>query len=274
MTFRNGYSYGKVCKDEIKEELRLIDESITDYITQSGRVYKLCFNGKFIEKAVNINKHNGYVYIGLTCKDGKNRSRRLHRLLAKAWIENPNPEMYDVVGHKNNIKSDYSIDNLYWTNTSENTQKAHDDELVVNDAGVEDSQSNPVAFYKNNGELVSVYGSITFAANCIKNFSKSTISKVVDKTIRGRKGYFFRTISAEEYHNSPDNKKELPFEVHYITKVTTPIEVFLFGVSQGVFSSQKDVERKFGIEQARVSSYTKSGKEMPSGHSFARVERQ
>ena len=274
MTLRNGYSYGKICKEDIGEELRLIDESLTDYITQNGRIYKLCFNGKFIEKAVNINKHNGYVYIGLTCKDGKNRSRRLHRLLAKAWVENPSPEMYDVVGHKNNIKSDYSIGNLYWTNTSENTQKAHDDKLVVNDAGVEDSQSNPVAFYKNNGELVGVYGSITFAANCIKNFSTSTISKVVDKAVSGRKGYFFRSISVAEYHNSPEDKKELPFEVTYIKKVATPVEVFLFGLSQGVFSSQKDVEREFGISQGYVSNCIRSGKQSPSGYSFVRVEKQ
>ena len=88
---RNRYSYGKISLSDIAEELKIIQESNTDYISPSGRVFKLCFNGKYIEKKVYINKHNGYCYVTLTCKDGKNRNRRVHRLIAQSFIENPMP---------------------------------------------------------------------------------------------------------------------------------------------------------------------------------------
>ena len=74
---------------------------------------------------------NGYKYCGIKYKNGKIISKRVHRLVAEAFI--PNPNGYRVVGHKNNIKNDNRVENLYWTTTKENTQKAFDDGLAVND---------------------------------------------------------------------------------------------------------------------------------------------
>ena len=177
----------------------LIEESNTDYITPSGKVYKDYGEDWFYPKKFNINKHNGYVYIGITCKDGKNRSRRLHRLLAQAFISNPKPNEYDIVGHKDNDKSNFDLSNLYWTNTSENTKKAFDDQLAKNDIGISDSQSKPVSVYKNIYNFVSMYGSISQAARCIEGYSKNNIAKMIDKNTKGRKGYYFKSISKEEY---------------------------------------------------------------------------
>lgn len=177
----------------------LIEESNTDYITPSGKVYKDYGEDWFYPKKFNINKYNGYVYIGITCKDGKNRSRRLHRLLAQAFISNPKPNEYNVVGHKDNDKSNFDLSNLYWTNTSENTKKAFDDQLAKNDMGISDSQSKPVSVYKNNDNFVSMYGSISQAARCIEGYSKNNIAKMIDKGTKGRKGYYFKSISKEEY---------------------------------------------------------------------------
>ena len=192
--------YEKLVKiEDIQEEMVLISESNTDYVTPSGRVYKDYGNGLFYPKIPNINAHNGYVYIGITCKDGKNRGRRLHRILAITFIENPKPEEYDVVGHKDNDKTNYNLENLYWTNTKENTKKAFDDQLLKNDIGISDSQSIPIAVYKNDGTFVSVYGSISQASRCIDGYSKTNISHMLDKSKKGRKGYYFRSISKNEY---------------------------------------------------------------------------
>lgn len=271
MALRNGYSYGKIDFSDITEELRQIRGSDTDYITPSGRIFKLCFNGKYIEKKSHINKYNGYCYVGITLKGGKNKTRRLHRLVAEAYIENPSPEDYEIVGHKNNIKHDNRIENLYWTDLSENTQKAVDDLLMVNDKGIDDSQSVPIALYRNSGELVGVYGSISSAGRCISNFSKTSIAKAVDKSRKGVKGFYFVSITEEAYHSSEDSIKELQFDTKRIEKVKTPIEVFLNGVSIGVFESQKQIGRVFGIHQATVSSLVRSGRVHPRGYSFKRV---
>lgn len=208
--------YNKLIKKEdVQEEMILISESYTDYITPSGKVYKDYGNGLFYPKSSHINNHNGYVYIGITCKDGINRSRRLHRLLAIAFIHNPNPDEYDVVGHKDNDKSNYSLENLYWTSTSENTQKAFDDQLIKNDIGISDNQSIQVAVYKNNGTLVSVYGSISQTARCIDGYSKNNIAKMIDKSKKGRKGYYFRSITKNEYLRFT-GIKNLKFSVNQI----------------------------------------------------------
>lgn len=208
--------YEKLIKrEDIREEMVLISESNTDYITPSGKVYKDYGNGLFYPKVPTINEHNGYVYIGITCKDGQNRSRRLHRLLAIAFIPNPNPEEYDVVGHRDNDKSNYDLENLYWTNTSENTKKAYDDQLARNDIGISDSQSIPLAVYKNDGTFVSVYGSISQASRCIEGYSKNNIAHMLDKNVKGRKGYYFKSISKAEYLRFT-GVKNLRFSIHNV----------------------------------------------------------
>jgi len=44
-----------------------------------------------------------------------------------------------------------------------------------------------------------MYGSISQAARCIEGYSKNNIAKMIDKNTKGRKGYYFKSISKEEY---------------------------------------------------------------------------
>ena len=144
-------------RSEINEEIKLINGSSTDYVSPIGNIYKDYGNGLFFKKKTHINKNNNYVYVGVTMKNGKNRSHRVHKLVATAFLEKPLE--CTVVGHKNNIKHDNRVENLYWTTVQENTQKAYDDGLAVNKKGYEDSQSKPVNVYKN-GVLICDYGSL------------------------------------------------------------------------------------------------------------------
>jgi hypothetical protein len=65
--------------------------------------------------------------------------------------------------------------------------------------GVNDSQSIQVAVYRNNWDLISVYGSISQASRCIDGYSKNNIARTLDKNIKGRKGYYFKSLSKNEY---------------------------------------------------------------------------
>lgn len=60
---------------------------------------------------------NGYKYISLS-KNGKTVTYRTHRLVAIAFI--PNPENKSYINHINGIKHDCRVENLEWVTPSEN----------------------------------------------------------------------------------------------------------------------------------------------------------
>lgn len=238
-------------REDIKEEIKQIEGSNTDYVSINGNIYKNIKDDLFFEKSTHINKNNSYVYCGITFPEG-NKSRRVHRLIAIAFIDNPNPNKFNVVGHKNNIKYDNRIENLYWTTVAENTQKAYDDQLAKNDKGIKDTQAIPIACYTNSHELISVYGSISEAGRCIEGFSKSSIAKVLDKTHHGIKGYYFVSISKEDYICSLC-KKGLKFKTKYIKKTRKNFKAISPDGQEFFSDNQTEFAKTHDLKQANIS---------------------
>ena len=48
------------------------------------------------------------------------KSKPIHRLVALAWVPNPDPEKFDIVMHINNDPTNYLRENLKWGTQSEN----------------------------------------------------------------------------------------------------------------------------------------------------------
>lgn len=152
--------------------------------------------GKYFKYTLQKSKANGYVYgpVKYYTDDSHNktklRSRRVHILVAEAFVDNPNH--YFIVGHKNNIKHDNRAVNLYWTTAKENTKKAFDDGLAVNAKGYEDSQSQPVIMFdtKTNIEL-GRYGSILEASRKT-GIGTSTIARQAKYKHPVQRPYYFR----------------------------------------------------------------------------------
>lgn len=71
-----------------------------------------------------VDNGNGYLYVTLT-KDGKRYNRYVHRLVAEAFIDNPDGLL--EVDHINRIRNDNRIENLRWVNRQSNIEnsKAH-----------------------------------------------------------------------------------------------------------------------------------------------------
>ena len=78
--------------------------------------------------------------LGYWAVDIKGVANRLHRLLAKAFI--PNPEDKATVNHKDGNKWNMSLDNLEWATQSENNQHAYD---VLGKIGAATGKPSPLA---------------------------------------------------------------------------------------------------------------------------------
>ena len=74
--------------------------------------------GKIIKQKV---KENGYARVML-CKDGKREERYVHRIVAKAFI--PNPDEATDVDHINRERADNRACNLRWVNRSRNIRNS------------------------------------------------------------------------------------------------------------------------------------------------------
>lgn len=183
------------CND-IKEEMRLIKGSNTDYITPTGNIYKDYGNNMFYHKSVFPNKNNGYLYCGITYTD-KQQQRRVHILVAEAYL--PNPDNLPIVLHLDNNKKNCSVKNLKWGTVKENTQQAFDDKLQVNSKSWQDSQSIHVCSFNLQGKLLNKYGSVGEASRALR-VTKTTILNQCNHNLKTkpRCGYYFRYLSEYE----------------------------------------------------------------------------
>jgi hypothetical protein len=64
--------------------------------------------------------NNGYYTLTLQVDGKKIRTEYIHQLLAKTFI--PNPENHPNVCHKNDIKTDNRLENLYWGTRKDNAE--------------------------------------------------------------------------------------------------------------------------------------------------------
>lgn len=62
---------------------------------------------------------NGYLLVRLS-KNGKSKNYLIHRLVASAFIPNPDPENFNIVNHMDECKTNNCMDNLEWCDHKHN----------------------------------------------------------------------------------------------------------------------------------------------------------
>lgn len=182
---------------ELPKTATKIKDSVDHWVDIDGSIYAIDHRNNVKPKLFKKAQCTccGYKYCGINYGNGLIKKKRVHRLVAEAFI--PNPNNFNIVGHKNNIKIDNRVDNLYWTTDSENTKKSFNDGLIHNSKGFEDSQSKPVKMFETStNRLLGVYGSCRIAAQ-ETNIPLTTICRQAKYKRPVRKPYYFRYIDDE-----------------------------------------------------------------------------
>ena len=168
----------------IRNEFWLVSPSYPNLeVSNTGKV-----RVKESDKPSNIGKHlkqrtdkDGYKLIAV-----KKTTIRVHRLVAEAFI--PNPNNLPVVNHKDNVKGNNDASNLEWATISYNTSHAYHLKVL----------SSPLAKYVKveiDGKLFSYYDSCNKCAKSLK-VSSGLVEKCVN---RGEKLFGFVDITEVKY---------------------------------------------------------------------------
>lgn len=165
-----------------KEEWRPVVGFEAEYlISNIGRVWS-----NHSRKILKNKSARGYQYISL-CSHGYRQERRIHRLVAEAFI--PNPYNKPTVNHINEVKTDNRVENLEWATMQE--QNAHGTRTVRAMANtdwaarsakmdyaeiaqkhdyfkINEKQMKPVLQFDKHGIFIARHPGVTVAARAIK----------------------------------------------------------------------------------------------------------
>ena len=159
------------------------------YIYEDGSLYSVK-SSKFLSPKLDSRKY--YLMYNLR-SNGKQNMRLAHRLVAIAFI--PNPENKPVVNHKDGDKKNNNVLNLEWMTHSENSKHSYINGFTPKPpswdgkTGYEHNRSIEVVELKDNKE-VARYGSISEAAR-LRGVTHGAISYAIINESKTRLGYTY-----------------------------------------------------------------------------------
>ena len=132
-----------------------------------GNIKSLNYNNTKKEKNLKSKyDKRGYLAIELR-NNGKRYYTRVHRLVAQAFI--PNPNNFPQVNHINEIKDDNRVENLEWCTNDYNTHYGTHYKRAA------ESNYKKVNQYDLNGNYIKTYNSISEAMNKTKTTHISSV---------------------------------------------------------------------------------------------------
>ena len=132
------------------------------------------------------NPYTGYLHVILCGIDGKHKVITIHRLVAEAFV--PNPDNLPEVNHKDECKTNNLPSNLEWCDRVYNSTYGTKQERQSK------AMSRTIEQLTLDGQHVAFFNSATDAARKISQFKKSNICMALSGKSHTAYGYQWRYI--------------------------------------------------------------------------------
>ena len=132
------------------------------------------------------NPYTGYLHVMLCGIDGKPKTKTVHRLVAKAFI--PNPDNLPCINHKDECKTNNLPSNLEWCDKVYNANYGTKPERLSK------AKSRTIEQLTLDGQHVAFFNSATDAARKISQFKKSNLCMALSGKSHTAYGYQWRRI--------------------------------------------------------------------------------
>lgn len=149
---------------------RVVSNGRGEYV-RDGRVLRPGLRGK-----------DGIMYACVDLSDGASIIRKsVHRIVAEAFVTNPNPAEYDVINHIDHNTLNNCAENLEWCTQQYNNEYGH---------------NKPVKQISLEGEVIAEYKNITYASE-ITNIGRRAINNALTGWSQTAGGYIWKYANKE-----------------------------------------------------------------------------
>lgn len=240
------------------EEFRPIEEFPGYEVGSLGNIksYLKYPEGRLL--SINYNKHVGYNYISLRKPDGDYKTMRLNRIVAKAFV--PNPDNLPAVDHINDNSRDDRACNLQWLSNRDNNMKggrAKRAGKTLQKNQIERGITTKVTAYKDDKYLY--FDSIIECSRQL-NIDCPTVTNMVNG-----KGYS-KSLNGYQVVKQ-GHEDEIDKNYHPVEHVSGRIK----GTKDGVttkFESVREASREIGLNRKSISRSLKKNARLRSGWNF------